>query len=99
MNCDYHPPESNALVFPGFAGRMQGREKFLAGFRDFCENAKVHDFGEHDHQADIVGDTAVITFRYEMLYARSTQRYFDRQRFVNISQIKTANRSPCGAQC
>ena len=63
------------MVFPGFSGRTQGSEQFLAGFREFCENAKVHEFREHDYQADVVGDTAVITFRYEMLYERSTQRY------------------------
>jgi hypothetical protein len=63
------------MALPGFSGRMQGREQFLAGFRDFCENAKVHEFGEHDLQADVVDDTAVITFRYELLYERSTQRY------------------------
>ena len=26
------------MVFPGFAGRIQGRDAFIAGFRDFCEN-------------------------------------------------------------
>src|SRR5262245_45669707 len=63
------------MVFPGFSGRMQGREGFLAGFRDFCENAKIQELHEHDHQADVAGDTAVVTFRYEMVYERSGKRY------------------------
>jgi hypothetical protein len=63
------------MVFPGFSGRIQGREQFLAGFQDFCDNAKVHEFAEHDYEADVVGNTAVITFKYEMLYERSTQRF------------------------
>ena len=63
------------MVFPGFAGRMQGREEFLAGFRDFCENAKVQEFHDHDHQTDIAGHTAVATFQYEMVYERSGERY------------------------
>jgi hypothetical protein len=63
------------MVFPGFAGRIQGREAFLAGFRDFCQNARVHEFRELDEQVDIAGSTAVISFRYEMVYERAGERY------------------------
>jgi hypothetical protein len=63
------------MVFPGFAGRTQGRQEFLAGFREFCENAKVQEFRDHDHQTDIAGHTAVATFQYEMVYERSGERY------------------------
>ena len=63
------------MVLPGFTGRIQGREQFLAGFQDFCENAKVHEFHDHDYQSDLVGDTAVVTFRYDMVYERSGERY------------------------
>ena len=62
------------MVCPGFAGTVEGREDFLAGFRDFCENAKVHEFREHDHQVNVAGDVAVATFRYEMVYERAGQR-------------------------
>ena len=63
------------MVFPGFAGRMQGRDEFLAGFRDFCRTAKIHDFHEHDHHVDVIGDVASVTFRYEMVYERSGERF------------------------
>jgi Domain of unknown function (DUF4440) len=63
------------MVFPGFTGRMQGRDEFLAGFRDFCENAKVREFRDYGHQSDIAGNTAVATFQYEMVYERSGERY------------------------
>jgi hypothetical protein len=63
------------IVLPDFAGRVQGREHFLAGFRDFCQSATIQEFHEHDQQADVAGDTAVITFRYEMVYERSGERY------------------------
>ena len=62
-------------VFPDFAGRMQGREALLAGFRDFCGSATIEEFKEHDQQVDVAGDTAVITFRYEIVYERSGGRY------------------------
>ncbi len=63
------------MVIPGFAGRVQGREPFLAGFDDFCRNARVHEFREHDHQVDVAGDTAVVSVRFEMVYERSGERY------------------------
>jgi uncharacterized protein DUF4440 len=63
------------MVFPGFSGQMRGREPFLAGFRDFVQSATIHEFNEHDHQIDIVGDTGVIIVRYEILYTRSGERY------------------------
>ena len=63
------------MVFPDFAGKVQGREALLAGFHDFCENAAIQEYQEHDQQVDVVGDTAIITFRYEMVYVRSGARY------------------------
>src|SRR5262245_59779208 len=63
------------MVFPGFAGRIQGRAAFLAWFRDFCENATVHQFNQDEHQIDVAGETAVVNFGYEMLYERSSKKY------------------------
>ena len=63
------------MVLPGFAGRVQGREHFLAGFRDFTDNARIHEFHEHDQQTDVAGEVAVVTFRYDMVYERSGSRY------------------------
>jgi ketosteroid isomerase-like protein len=63
------------MVLPGFSGRIQGREAILAGFRDFCETATIHDFREHEEQIDVAGRTAVVSFRYELTYERSGQRY------------------------
>jgi Domain of unknown function (DUF4440) len=63
------------MVFPGFAGNIQGRENFVDGFRDFCRNARVHEFRETDHQVNIIADVAVITYRYEMVYERLGRRF------------------------
>jgi uncharacterized protein (TIGR02246 family) len=62
------------LVFPGFSGRGEGREAIVAGFTDFCRNATVHEYREADHQVDVIDDTAVTTFTYEMVYERSGKR-------------------------
>jgi hypothetical protein len=61
------------MAIPGLASRA-GREQFLAGFRDFCQNAKVEEFRERDHQVDVAGNIAVVAYRYEMIYARSGKR-------------------------
>jgi ketosteroid isomerase-like protein len=63
------------MVLPDFSGKIQGREDFLAGFRDFRQNALIQEFREHDLHVDVAGDTAVVTFRYDMLYERSGKRY------------------------
>jgi ketosteroid isomerase-like protein len=46
----------------------------IAGFEDFCTHATVHEYHEADHQVDVVGDTAIAGFRYEMTYERDGQR-------------------------
>lgn len=63
------------MVFPGFTGQVRGREGFLAGFREFSRNATIQEYSEHDHRVDIAGGTAVVSFRYEMLYERLEKRY------------------------
>lgn len=74
------------MAFPGFTGRMQGREEFLAGFRDFCQSARIIEFDDHDHQIDVAGNTAVVTFRYDMIYERSGERYCSTGRDLWIFQ-------------
>jgi ketosteroid isomerase-like protein len=69
----FHP--SMTMVLPGFSGQIQGLEPIIAGFVDFCEHATVHDYRETDHQVDVIGDTAVASFAWEMVYERAGQRY------------------------
>ena len=63
------------MVVPGFAARVQGREAMIAGFRDFEDNARVHEFKERDTQIDVAGRTAVATVAYEMVYERGGEKY------------------------
>lgn len=76
------------IVIPGFVGRAEGRDALLGGFRDFCENAAVHEFREHDLEVDVVGDTAVVMFRYEMVYERSGERYRATGRDLWVLQLE-----------
>jgi ketosteroid isomerase-like protein len=77
------------MVLPGFVGRMQGREGFVAGFRDFAQNAAIHEFREHDQQVDVAGDTAVVSLRYEMVYERSSARYRVTGRDLWVFQLRS----------
>ena len=68
----FHP--AFTMVFPGFSGRAEGREANIAGFTDFCTHATVHEYRERDQKIDVIGDTAVASFAYEMVYERSGKR-------------------------
>ena len=63
------------MVFPGFQGRAHGREALLDGFRDFCQNAKIHEFHDRGYEIDEAHDTAVVTFPYDMIYERDGKKY------------------------
>jgi len=73
MEPSVHP--DIVMAIPGVAHRVQGRDALLSGFRDFCNNAKVHEFHDRDVQIDVAGRTAVVTIHYEMVYERSGARY------------------------
>ncbi len=63
------------LIFPGFAGRISGRDAFLDGFADFCENARTVSFQESEHQIDQVAGAAIASFHFDMVYEREGSRY------------------------
>ena len=56
------------LVFPGFAGKITGWPAFLAGFEEFCQSSRIVSFDEGEHEVDVIGDTAVVSFNYDMVY-------------------------------
>lgn len=58
------------MAYPGFQGRAEGRDTLIAGFVDFCDNAKIESYTESGQQIDLTGNTAVATLRFEMVYTR-----------------------------
>ena len=87
------------MVFPGFAGRMQGRDAFVAGFEDFSQNAKIHEYRPLDLQIDVAGETAIATFRYEMVYERSGIRSRSTGRDLWVFENHGQGWMPCGGRC
>ena len=83
--------ESFVMVFPGFAGRSNGKEAAIAGFEDFCQHATVRAFHEAAHQCDVVGHTGVASFTFDMTYDRDGQAYRSTGRDVWVfEQIRGA---------
>jgi hypothetical protein len=64
-----------AMVLPGFAGRVEGAGAVIAGYEDFCTNARVHEYDEQDLQIDVCGGTAVASYAFQMVYEREGLRY------------------------
>jgi len=79
---DLHPliHEKAVMVTPGFVGRAVGREAAIEGVAEFSQNAKVHSLEMGDLQADVVGETAVGSFAFVMVYERERQRFLARGR-------------------
>lgn len=69
----FHP--DLVMVFPGFAGRSVGRDALVAGFEQFCTQATVIEHKESDRQIDVVGDVAVASYCYDMVYQLGGGRY------------------------
>jgi dienelactone hydrolase/ketosteroid isomerase-like protein len=63
------------MVFPGFGRRVQGRKAMIGGFEDFAANAEVHEHRETDARIDVIGRTAVISYRFELIYTRDDVIY------------------------
>lgn len=74
------------MKFPGFAGSVAGRDKLIAGFEEFCTNARVIEYTESDQQIDIIGNSAVVSFRFDMLYERPKYRERSQGRDVWVFQ-------------
>jgi hypothetical protein len=73
MNPLIHP--DIVLVVPGFAGRITGRDAFIAGFEEFCGSAKLQSFQDRDYHVDVVDSTGVASFAFEMVYEREGSTY------------------------
>lgn len=63
------------MVLPGFGDRAEGKAAVLAGFEDFCENARVQHLVESDRQIDVLDHVAVGSFAFDITYERAGKKY------------------------
>ena len=73
LNTLFHP--DIVMVFPNFSGRSNGCAAMVAGFKEFCENAHVHEYDESDFQIDVIGNSAIASYSFTMMYERDRSKY------------------------
>ena len=62
------------LAFPGFGAMVRGRDLLVTTFVQFCNVARVVEYRESDLDVQVIGDTAVVTYRFDMIYEREKKR-------------------------
>lgn len=60
--------EDAVIVHPGFDGRSEGRDACVRSYQEFADEVAVYELEAFDAQTDIVGDTAVVTYGFEISY-------------------------------
>jgi len=63
------------IVPPGFGGRVEGARACVKSYRDFTAAAKIQKCEERDFAVDTWGDTAVVSYRFEISYDMQGRRY------------------------
>jgi ketosteroid isomerase-like protein len=66
-----HPDVTFAV--PGFGAMIRGRDFLISSFVQFVDIARVIEYRESDLDVQVIGDTAIVTFRFDMIYQRQQQ--------------------------
>ena len=72
MKAYLHPDFT--LAAPRFGTMMKGRDLLIGGFLQFTSIATVHEYREFDDDVQVIGNTAVVTFRFDMVYEREPDK-------------------------
>ncbi len=71
----FHP--NAVIVHPGFEGRTEGRDDCVQSYLEFAMQAQVHRLDAFDEQIDVVDNTAVVSYGFEIEYEMNGQGYTD----------------------
>jgi ketosteroid isomerase-like protein len=71
----YIHPDAVAIV-PSVPGRLEGREAYIAGWRDFARAAVIHEWRETDHKVQVSagGKSAVVTYLFSITFVTGTKK-------------------------
>jgi hypothetical protein len=71
----YIHPDAVAIV-PTAAGRLEGQDAYVAGWRAFCKAAVIHEWRETDHNVQIYtgGKSAVVTYFFSITFELGGQK-------------------------
>ena len=67
----FHP--NAVIVHPGFEGRTEGREECVESYVEFTMQAVVHRLETFDEQIDVIDNTAVVSYGFELDYEMNGQ--------------------------
>ena len=69
-------PDAVAIV-PSIPGRLEGRDAYVAGWKQFCEEAVIHEWRESDHKVQVYagGKSAVVTCIFSITFAAGGQKH------------------------
>jgi len=56
------------FALPGFGSRLVGAPAIVASYREFMERVTLTAYREESPQIDVWGDTAVVSYRWEMAW-------------------------------
>ena len=76
--------EQAVIVQPISGERTEGRQACVESYLEFTAQATVHRFDEHDPQVDVAGDSAVVTYGFQISYGIGGQTFSDRGRDVLV---------------
>ena len=62
------------MKLPGFSQDIIGSKILIESFKEFCTNAKVLEYSESDEQINVIGNCAIASFKFEMIYEREKYR-------------------------
>ena len=71
----YIHPDAVAIA-PTRPGRLEGQDAYVAGWREFCEAALIHEWRETDHKVQIYagGKCAVVTYLFTITFVMGGQK-------------------------
>jgi hypothetical protein len=64
--------EAMVIVSPRFQDRVEGRAACVGSYAEFVQSATVQRYHQSDPDIHIVGDAAVATYRFEIIYTIDT---------------------------
>jgi hypothetical protein len=80
--------QSMIIAQPGFQQQVRGRRECVDSYRDFCARANVRDFRASDPSVDVFGQTAVVSYSFDIDYELDSERFSEsgRDLFVFVRE-------------
>jgi len=69
--------ERIVMAQPGFEERLVGRQACIESYEDFVRHASIHSYAESQTIIDLMGDTAVASYRFAIDYELGGKDYHE----------------------